>query len=50
MSADDLKFEKEYTGRLDYGRAGISTIYAAKTGTSALPPYDRRVLLGFGGC
>jgi sucrose-6-phosphate hydrolase SacC (GH32 family) len=49
MSDDDLKFLPDYTGRLDYGASGISTIYAAKTGTSALPPFDRRVLLGFGG-
>jgi hypothetical protein len=44
MSADDLKFLPESTGRLDHGAAGISGLFAAKTGTSALPPFDRRVV------
>ena len=35
--------------RRDHGASGISTIYAAKTGTSAQPPFNRRILLGFGG-
>ena len=49
MSDDDLTFIPDYTDRLDFGASGISTIYAAKTGTSALPPFERRILLGFGG-
>ncbi len=35
--------------RRDHGASGISTIYAAKTGTTAQPPFNRRILLGFGG-
>ena len=49
MSSDDLKFLPESTGRLDHGEAGISSIFAAKSGTSALPPFDRRVVFGFTG-
>jgi hypothetical protein len=53
MSSDDLKFvPDEKSGppdRLDYGAVGVSTIYAGKTGTSALPPFTRRVLIAFTG-
>jgi hypothetical protein len=53
MSSDDLKFiPDEKTGppdRLDYGAVGVSTMYAGKTGTEALPPFTRRVLMGFTG-
>ena len=53
MSDDDLKFIPDQTSgppdRLDWGAVGISTIYAGKTGTSALPPFTRRVLVAFTG-
>ena len=49
MSQDDLTFKPDYSDRLDHGASGISTIYAAKTGTTAQPPFNRRILLGFGG-
>ena len=35
--------------RLDWGAVGVSTIYAGKTGTSALKPFTRRVLVSFTG-
>eukprot|EP01048_Picozoa_sp_COSAG05_P011058 COSAG05_NODE_1016_length_6185_cov_4.604831_5_plen_757_part_00 len=52
ISSDDMNFVAEYSARLDFGKASISSIYAAKTGslTSALPPFERRVLFGFSGC
>lgn len=53
MSSDDLKFIPDQKSgppdRLDYGAVGVSTIYAGKTGTSALPPFARRVLIAFTG-
>jgi sucrose-6-phosphate hydrolase SacC (GH32 family) len=49
LSDDDLTFTAEATGRFDYGPGGYSSIYAAKSGTSALEPFTRRVLFGFGG-
>lgn len=53
MSSDDLKFVPDQKSgppdRLDYGAVGVSTIYAGKTGTSALPPFTRRVLIAFTG-
>eukprot|EP01052_Picozoa_sp_SAG31_P026804 SAG31_NODE_2456_length_5663_cov_8.660361_5_plen_117_part_00 len=53
MSEDDLKFVPDQKSgppdRLDYGAVGISTIYAGKTGTSAFPPFTRRVLVSFTG-
>ena len=53
MSSDDLKFVPDRKSgppdRLDYGAVGVSTIYAGKTGTSALPPFRRRVLIAFTG-
>ena len=53
MSGDDLKFVPDQKrgppDRLDYGAVGVSTIYAGKTGTSALPPFTRRVLVSFTG-
>jgi hypothetical protein len=53
MSSDDLKFVPDQKSgppdRLDYGAVGVSTIYAGKTGTSALPPFTRRVLVAFTG-
>ena len=44
-----MNFVAEYSARLDFGKASISSIYAAKTGTSALPPFERRVVFGFSG-
>ena len=44
-----LKFTDEATGRFDWGLAGFSSLYAAKSGTSAHEPFTRRVLFGFGG-
>ena len=49
LSSDDLKFTAEATGRFDWGLAGFSSLYAAKSGTSAHEPFTRRVLFGFGG-
>eukprot|EP01047_Picozoa_sp_COSAG01_P051497 COSAG01_NODE_5321_length_4335_cov_3.928234_3_plen_150_part_00 len=53
MSGDDLKFIPDRKSgppdRLDYGAVGVSTIYAGKTGTSARPPFTRRVLVSFTG-
>ena len=53
MSSDDRQFIRDQkTGppdRLDYGAVGVSTMYAGKTGTEALPPFTRRVLMGFTG-
>ena len=52
LSDDDLTFTAESTGRWDHGLPGFSSIYAAKSGTTALPyegPFKRRVLFGFGG-
>jgi sucrose-6-phosphate hydrolase SacC (GH32 family) len=49
LSDDDRTFKIEYTGRLDWGTGGYSSIYAAKSGTSAQEPFTRRVLFGFGG-
>jgi hypothetical protein len=53
MSGDDLKFIPDRKNgppdRLDYGAVGVSTIYAGKTGTSAQPPFTRRVLVSFTG-
>jgi sucrose-6-phosphate hydrolase SacC (GH32 family) len=49
ISANDLNFTVEHTGRIDYGAPGISSLFAGKTGTSMMPPYRRRVLFGFSG-
>ena len=49
MAANDSRLVPDYAGRLDYGANGISSLYAAKTATSARPPFERRVLFGFGG-
>lgn len=49
ISDDDLTFVEEYSAKLDYGKTSISSIYAAKTGTQARPPYTRRVVFGFSG-
>ena len=49
LSADDLTFTPESTGRFDWGPGGFSSLYAAKSGTSANEPFTRRVLFGFGG-
>jgi sucrose-6-phosphate hydrolase SacC (GH32 family) len=49
LSKDDLAFTAEATGRWDYGLPGFSSMYAAKSGTSALAPFTRRVLFGFSG-
>ena len=49
ITANDTTFIPEHTGRIDYGAPGISSLFAGKTGTSMLPPFDRRVLFGFSG-
>eukprot|EP01043_Picozoa_sp_COSAG02_P052605 COSAG02_NODE_5692_length_4119_cov_2.601244_5_plen_336_part_00 len=49
ISDNDLNFVQDYSAKLDYGATSISSIYAAKTGTEALPPYTRRVAFGFSG-
>ena len=49
ISANDLNFTVEHTGRIDYGAPGISSLFAGKTGTSMAPPFNRRVLFGFSG-
>jgi sucrose-6-phosphate hydrolase SacC (GH32 family) len=49
ISDDDRTFTPEATGRFDYGLAGYSSLYAAKSGTQALAPFSRRLLFGFGG-
>ena len=49
ISADDLAFTAEYSGRLDYGANGISSMYCGKTATEASPPYTRRVVFSFSG-
>ena len=49
ISADDLRFTAEATGRFDHGMAGFSSMYAAKSGAAATAPFTRRLLFGFGG-
>ena len=49
ISGDGRKFTAEHTGRIDYGAPGGSSLFAGKTGTSMVAPFDRRVLFGFSG-
>eukprot|EP00662_Eupelagonemidae_sp_cell21_P057378 gene57378-biopygen111561 len=49
ISGNDLHFTAESTGRLDYGKPGFSSTYAAKSGANAFAPFTRRVLFGFDG-
>ena len=50
LSADDLTFAPELTGRFDYGLPGFSSMYASKSGSSAIAtPFTRRLHFAFGG-